>query len=223
MSASCFPLAADLPASFSCLLVMCCVPFPDVWSISYSPAGHSHPVHPLFPARLSSPLPFLPCSWTLEGHGCLGCSSMGTGGSGRCKLFPFMWVNSQHYIKIFITKVSIWMLIWGGSWFAVPRTGPWAGPDSDDITAVAEWSGKVSPERMALIFAFALGVIHGGAFWPEKLLFAREVVSLEESLHWSMPDWWARKRGRTSRYLTPGSLDACLSLSFLYVWLCVEC
>lgn len=70
---------------------------------------------------------------------------------------------------------------------------------------VAEWPGKVSPERKALIFAFALGVIHGRDFWPEKLLSAREVMSLEDPLHRSMPDWWVWTDCRTSRHLTPGS------------------
>lgn len=52
---TCLPVAVDPPASFSRLLVMCCVSFPAVWSVSYSPAGHGHPVHPLFTALLSSP------------------------------------------------------------------------------------------------------------------------------------------------------------------------
>ena len=50
-----------------------------------------------------------------EALACLGRSSLGPGGTGRCKFFPFMRVNSKHYVKIFITRAFAWMLIWGGS------------------------------------------------------------------------------------------------------------
>lgn len=93
--------AANLGDVCHHLLSLLPPPTPPLLPTSGSAPTLPSPSGPRPPARLAPPH-----SWAPRGLGCLGCCSMGTGGSGRCEFFPFMWVNSKHYIKIFSTRAS---------------------------------------------------------------------------------------------------------------------